>query len=81
MKQVRYTTLHGLKMGLGGITSDVSWFLEELEISDKTEYMKIFRNKKMSKRKYMLVYQDERYSEIVITDTYGRDTFLQIKEY
>lgn len=81
MKKVRYTTRHGLKMGLGGITSDISWFLEEIEISDRTEYMEIFKNKKMSKRKYVLVYQDERYSEIVITDAYGKKTFLEIKEY
>lgn len=81
MKKVRLTTLHGLEIGLGGLTSDVDWFLNEIEKTDKSEYRKLFKNPKISRRKFYFVYQDERYTHIVIEDVYGKNLFLQIKEY
>ena len=81
MKSVRLTTLHGLEVGLGGLTTDINWFLNEIEKTDKNEYKKIFKNPKVSRRKFYFVYQDERYTDIVIKDVYGKKLFLQIKEY
>lgn len=81
MKEVSLSTYHGLHLGLGGLTTDVDWFLNTIEETNKTEYKKIFSDPRISRRKFYFVYQDERYTHIVIEDIYKKNLFLQIKEY
>lgn len=80
MKEVTYTTLNGLKLPLWILTTDVEWFLEQIERTDRKCYLQIFKSPKTSRRIYQKVYQDEKYTDIVITDCYGKKTFLEIKE-
>lgn len=81
MKEVSLSTYHGLHIGLGGLTTDVNWFLNAIEKTDRTEYRKIFSDNRISRRKFYFVYQDERYTNIVIEDIYKKNLFLRIKEY
>ena len=80
MKSIKYTTLHGLNLGLGGLTTDIDWFIDTIEKTHKSEYMKIFLSPKISRRKFKLIHQNEEYTDIIVTDAYGRKTFLEIKE-
>lgn len=79
-KRVRLTTLHGLRLPLVAITSDSEWFLDKIEKTPRNQYMQIFRYTKMNKREYTKVYQDEHYTDIIVTDIYGKKIFLEIKE-
>lgn len=81
MKFVELTSRHGFTIGLGALTTDIDWFLKTIENTDRKSYWKILKDKRMSKRKYKLVYQDEKDTFFVITDVYGHKSVLQIKEY
>ncbi len=80
MKKVTYTTLNGLNLPLSVLTTDVEWFLEQIERTPRENYLYIFKSPKTSRRLYQKVYQDEKYTEIVVTDCYNKKTFLEIKE-
>lgn len=80
MKEVTYKTYNGLNLPLGVLTTDVDWFLEEIERTDRKCYMKIFTSPKVSRRLYQKAYQDETDTFIVVTDCYDKKTFLRIKE-
>jgi len=81
MKFVELTSRHGFTIGLAALTTDVDWFLSEIEKTDRKHYSSILNDKRVSKRKKRLVYQDDEDTFFVLTDTYGHKSILQIKEY